>query len=45
MVSGKMSVHTYNSIIRMLVNAKLVKQSNFLLTWIGDDADAGQTPR
>ncbi len=34
-VSGHLDLQTYNKIIRILKNADLVKEENFLLTWIG----------
>ncbi len=32
---GHMSLETYNKIITILKNAKLVEESNHLLTWVG----------
>ena len=35
---GKLSLATYNQIIGALVSAKLVKDDNHLLTWVGPTA-------
>ena len=34
-VMGKLSLESYSNVIEMLKKAKLVKESNHLLTWIG----------
>ncbi len=37
LVMGKMSIHTYSCVIGILKHAKLVQETNHLLTWIGPE--------
>lgn len=34
-IMDRVSLDEYNAIVQALVNAKLVKQRNYLLTWVG----------
>lgn len=38
-LADKLSIESYTSIIKKLEDAKLVKQSNYVLTWIGPDGN------